>query len=180
MFLSPFPKKCHCEHPEKLVWVDLMGVAGRCEVSQVALVKNPPANAWLTGEAGWIPGWGEFPGEGNGHLLQYSCLENPMDGGAWRATVHRVTRYRIGLSDWACGHRGQVQRSASPHIVWGAHSGQVSLLPHPLNTAYWVRMFFWWGNMAVRPVGSALQRNWHKRQERNTNEKLDRFGHTQI
>ena len=38
----------------------------------------------------WVQylGWEDFPGEGNGNLLQYSCLENPMDGGAWRATVH--------------------------------------------------------------------------------------------
>ena len=37
-----------------------------------------------------IPGSGRYPGEGNGNLLQYSCLENPMNGGAWRATVHRI------------------------------------------------------------------------------------------
>ena len=41
---------------------------------------------------GSIPGSGRSPGEGNGNPLQYSCLENPMDGGAWRATVHRVTK----------------------------------------------------------------------------------------
>ena len=48
--------------------------------SQVALVvKNPPAN---TGDVGLIPGSGRSPGEGHGHPLQYSCLENPMDRGA--------------------------------------------------------------------------------------------------
>ena len=47
-------------------------------------VKNPPANALDTG---LLPGWGRSPGEGNGNPLQYSCLENPMDRGAWRATV---------------------------------------------------------------------------------------------
>ena len=41
---------------------------------------------------GLIPGLGRSPGEGNGNPLQYSCLENPMDRGAWRATVHGVTR----------------------------------------------------------------------------------------
>ena len=46
---------------------------------------------------GLIPGSGRSPGEGNGNPLQYSCLENPMDGGAWRATVHVVTRVRHGL-----------------------------------------------------------------------------------
>jgi len=45
-------------------------------------VKNLLANA---GDLGSIPGWGRSPGEGNGHPLQYSCLENPMDRGAWQA-----------------------------------------------------------------------------------------------
>ena len=43
------------------------------------------------GDPGSIPGSERSPGEGNGNPLQYSCLENPMDGGAWRATVHGVT-----------------------------------------------------------------------------------------
>ena len=42
------------------------------------------------GDLGLIPGSGRSPGEGNGNPLQYSCLENPMDGGAWQATVHGV------------------------------------------------------------------------------------------
>ena len=49
-----------------------------------SVVKNPPANA---GDSGLIPGLGRSPGEGNGNRLQYSCLENPMDRGAWRAIV---------------------------------------------------------------------------------------------
>ena len=52
-----------------------------------SVVKNPPAN---TGDAGSIPGWGRSPGEGDGNPLQYSCLGNPMDRGAWEATVHAV------------------------------------------------------------------------------------------
>ena len=44
------------------------------------------------GRLGLIPGWGRFSGEGNGNPLQYSCLENPTDGGAWQATVHGVTK----------------------------------------------------------------------------------------
>ena len=43
---------------------------------------------------------GRYFGEGNGNLLQYSCLGNPMDGGAWLATVHRVTKSRTRLSDF--------------------------------------------------------------------------------
>ena len=48
------------------------------------MVKNLPANAGDTRHAGSAPGWGRFPGEGNGNPLQYSCQENPMDRGAWR------------------------------------------------------------------------------------------------
>ena len=50
-------------------------------------------------DLGSIPGLERSPGEGNGSPLQYSCLENPMDRGAWRATVHRVTKSWIQLSD---------------------------------------------------------------------------------
>ena len=59
--------------------------------SQVALVvKNVPANAGDVRDKGSIPGSGRSPGRGHGNPLQYSCLENPMDRGAWWATVHRV------------------------------------------------------------------------------------------
>ena len=65
--------------------------------SQVALlVKNPPANA---GDAGLISGSGRSPGQGNGYRLQYSCLGNPMDRGAWRATAHGVAKSPTQLSD---------------------------------------------------------------------------------
>ena len=57
--------------------------------SQVVLVvKNLPANAGDPRDVGSIPGWGRFPGGGHGNPLQLSCLENPMDRGTWRATVH--------------------------------------------------------------------------------------------
>ena len=59
--------------------------------SQVVLVlKNAPASVGDTRDAGSIPGLGRSPGGGHGNPLQYSCLENPMDGGARWATVHRV------------------------------------------------------------------------------------------
>ena len=64
-----------------------------------AEVKNSPANAGNARKAGAIPGLGRSPGEGNGNPLQYSCLENPMDEGAWWATVHRVTKSQTRLSD---------------------------------------------------------------------------------
>ena len=49
-------------------------------------------SAYNVGDLGLIPGSGRSPGEGNDNTLQYSCLENPMDKGAWRATVHGVTK----------------------------------------------------------------------------------------
>ena len=55
------------------------------------MIKNLPANAGDSGDIGSIPASGRSPGVGNGNPLQYSCLENPTDRGAWRATVHRVT-----------------------------------------------------------------------------------------
>ena len=53
------------------------------------MVNNPPANA---GDVGSIPGLGRYPGRANGNPLQYPCLGNPMDRGAWWATVHEVTK----------------------------------------------------------------------------------------
>ena len=56
-----------------------------------AVVKNLPASA---GDPGSIPGLGRSPGGGNGNPLQYSCLDKPMDRGAWRATLHGITKSR--------------------------------------------------------------------------------------
>ena len=56
-------------------------------------------SACNTGDMGSIPELGKSPEERNGNLLQYSCLENPMDRGAWWATVHGVTKSRTQLSD---------------------------------------------------------------------------------
>ena len=63
------------------------------------MVKNLPANIGDTGDVGSIPGLDRFPGEGNGNPLQYSCLENPMDRGAWRTKVHGVAKSQTTLSD---------------------------------------------------------------------------------
>ena len=68
--------------------------------SQVALVvKNLPANVADAREVGSIPGSGRSPGEGNDNPLQYSCLGNPKDRGAWRGTVHGVAKSCVQLSD---------------------------------------------------------------------------------
>ena len=62
------------------------------------VIKNPPANTGDIRDESSIPRLGRPPGEENGNPLQYSCLENPMDRGAWRATVHGVTRVRHDLA----------------------------------------------------------------------------------
>ena len=67
-------------------------------VSLVAIVvKNMPANAGDIKDMDSFPGLGRSPGGGRGNPLQYSCLENPMDRGAWRAIVHRTTKRRTPL-----------------------------------------------------------------------------------
>ena len=78
-------------NPYDLIWA-----------SQVALVvKNLPANA---GDVDSIPGSGRSPEEENSYPLQYSCLGNPMDGGAWWAIVHGVAKSQTQLSMHACMH----------------------------------------------------------------------------
>ena len=67
---------------------NLIGLKGFPDGSEVK------ASARNAGDLRSIPGLGRSPGEGNGNPLQYSCLENPMDGGAWWATVHGVAKSR--------------------------------------------------------------------------------------
>ena len=66
----------------------------------VQMVRNLPGMQ----ETGLIPGLGRSPGEGNGNPLQYSCLENPMDRGAWWITVHGVAKSQTGLSNFTFFH----------------------------------------------------------------------------
>ena len=64
------------------------------------MVKNPPANAGYVRDVGSIPELGRSPEEGNGNPLQYFCLRNPMDRGAWWATVQGVPNSETRLSDF--------------------------------------------------------------------------------
>ena len=69
-----------------------------CRASQVALkVKNPLAKAGAVIDVGWIPGWERSLEGGLGNLLQYSCLESPMERGAWWATMPKVTKSQTQL-----------------------------------------------------------------------------------
>ena len=61
--------------------------------------KETTCKAGDTGDTGSIPGLGRSLGEGNCDPMQYSCLENPLDSGVWRATVHRVMKSQTGLND---------------------------------------------------------------------------------
>ena len=63
------------------------------------VVKNLPTNAGDIRDTGLTPEWGRSPGEGNGHPLQYSCLENPMDRGAQQAIAHGVAKSQTQLSN---------------------------------------------------------------------------------
>ena len=69
-----------------------------------SVAQNSPANSYCAGDTGSIPGSGRSPGGGHGDTFQYSCLENPMDRGAWQATVHGVAKNHTQvkqLSTWA-------------------------------------------------------------------------------
>ena len=63
-------------------------------------MKNAPDNAGDTGDMGSTPVSGRAPKEGNGNPLQYSCLENPVDRGAWQFTIHRVSKSWTGLGNF--------------------------------------------------------------------------------
>ena len=118
--------RTRCSQEPKLsqwegLWVLLLPPLGLGMVfcaSQVALVvKNQPANAGDVRDAGLIPRLERFPGEGNGNPFQYSCLENPMDRKASRATVHRVAKSQIWLKR-PCMHAHTAQGSCLTPLSW--------------------------------------------------------------
>ena len=91
------------------------------------------ASVCNAGDPALIPGSGRSPGEENGNPLQYSCLENSMDCGAWWATVHGVTESRTQLSDFTSLHFTSEDK-VPLGILWNFHSthsgpGQNALCP---------------------------------------------------
>ena len=112
-----FEDYCDCHHPNASleivsredfnisIWCGLTISLGSIWASQV--VKNPPANAGDARNVGSIPGCGlgRPPGVGNGNLIQYSCLENSMDRGAWWAIVHGVAKSQTQLSVHTYKHK---------------------------------------------------------------------------
>ena len=99
LLLSPYippllPTRSSCVHKSVLsvcasIAADEIQTFLRGEFPGGSAIK---ASAWNAGDPGSIPGSGRSPGEGNGNPLQYSCLENPMEGGTWWATVHAVSK----------------------------------------------------------------------------------------
>ena len=88
---------------------------GKRRVSQIVLAeKNPPANAGNVRDMGSIPGLGRCPGGGHGNPLQYSCLENPMEKGAWQDTVHRVTKSRTRLKRFSSSSSSSIIAHQAP------------------------------------------------------------------
>ena len=111
------------------------------------LVNNPPANARDAGDTGLIPGSGRSPRGGNDNLLQCSCLKNPMDRGAWRATQHGVVKSQTWLSMHAL--------TISPIRCWGG-----SIRIEEVNLSYFINphsysafFFFFWRIIALRCCG---------------------------
>ena len=91
---AAFLESGYCCHVQALlVFMCLFCI---CDLSGGSVVKNPPANA---GHLVSVLGSGTSPGVGKGNPLQYACLGNPMDRGAWWATVHRVAKSRTQLSN---------------------------------------------------------------------------------
>ena len=81
----------------RIYWVAMVWQALSWSIQVVIVVKNLSASAGDVRDMSLIPGLGRSSGEGHGNPLQYSCLENPVDRGAWQATVHRVEKSRAQL-----------------------------------------------------------------------------------
>ena len=116
------------------------GALGAWEFLRFALVssysKPEGFPACGAGDQGSIPGLGRSPGEGNGDSLQYSCLENPMGGGVWQATVYGVAKSRTRLSDFTSLHSHHVLGTLKPPVI----------LTYSNTTKWWLFLLFQrWG-----------------------------------
>ena len=109
-------------------WSNLAAVAAAAALLICRLprwLSGSVCNAGDAGDMDSIPGLGRSPGEGHGNPLRYSCLENPMDREAWRATVPGVTKSRTQASDWAQTHKQ------------GARIQEAWLLTLPWSSDWW-------------------------------------------
>ena len=90
------------------------------------MVWNPPANTGDIRDVGSVPGSGRSPGGGRGNPLQYACLENPMDRGAWRAPVHGVAKSHTQsevteVTDHACMHTQSISCVKNQVKIFSLH-----------------------------------------------------------
>ena len=97
------------------------------------MVKNRPINAGEVRDTGFIPGSGRSPGGGKGNPLQYPCLGNPMDRGAWRATVYRVAKSQIRLKQRSMPSRLMNNKTKGRGHNSVFLSSQGSVLPYSLS-----------------------------------------------
>ena len=100
----------------------------------VLVVKNSPTNAGDIRNMGLIPGSGRSPGGRHGNPLQYSCLENPRDRGAWQATFHRVAKSQT-RPKWPCMHRHKIFLPVAALPQWELNM-KVAQLPG-LQVPWW-------------------------------------------
>ena len=127
-------------------WLNWTELKSREWASQVTLVvKNSPANAGDIRDTGLIPVSGRSPGGGHGNPLQYSCLEIPMDRGAWQGTVFRVAKSQLNWSNLAPTQKLKIVTKASSsellnlrfsHQTW--MSNRISRETFIENTDFWV------------------------------------------
>ena len=94
------------------------------------VVKNPLTNIWEVSDVGLTPGSGRSPGGWHGNPLQYSCLENPTDRGAWWATVHRVAKSRTGLKQQPACMQPSVSSVQFSSVQFSHSVVSDSLRPH--------------------------------------------------
>ena len=96
---------------------DLKGINAGLETCNFSGGSEVKAFARNAGDQSSIPGSGRSPGEGNGYPLQYSCLENPMDRGAWCAIVHGVAKSQTRLNDFAFTFNASLRTSLVAQMV---------------------------------------------------------------
>ena len=117
------------------------------------LVKNLPAKTGDTTDKRSIPGSGRSPGERNGNPLQYSCLENSMDRGAWLAVVHGIAKSWTWLSTHACTHNQRQYQNTFYHKTYKYFSNKyVILYMHNIKSQPWKVLL--WKNKPKSIIGS--------------------------
>ena len=98
------------------------------------MVKNPPANSGDVRDEGLIPGSRRSPGRGHDNPVQYSCLENPTDRGAWQATVHGIATLSL-FFHMTCVKSHEGQQAIFAQII-SPHAGLILSINSSLNNAY--------------------------------------------